>query len=79
MSHAEALSSADTAWLRMDRPTNLMLVCGVMTLDRRLSADRLKRVLRERLLRFDRFRQHIVDRHGSPATAAVSADMRAKM
>lgn len=67
MSRNEALSNADTAWLRMDQPTNLMVVCGVMAFDRPLTAGALKRILRQRLLRFDRFRQRVVDAGGAPA------------
>ena len=26
----ERMSSVDTAWLRMDRPSNLMMICGVL-------------------------------------------------
>ncbi|HSP98000.1 MAG TPA: wax ester/triacylglycerol synthase family O-acyltransferase [Candidatus Dormibacteraeota bacterium] len=67
MSQLEAMSNADTAWLHMDQPTNLMVVCGVMVLDRRLTADRLKQILRDRLLQFDRFRQRVVEDGGAPA------------
>ena len=28
----ERMSSVDTAWLRMHRPTNLMMICGVLIL-----------------------------------------------
>jgi WS/DGAT/MGAT family acyltransferase len=65
MNRTEPLSSADTAWLRMDQPTNLMLVCGVMILDRPLAAEDLKSLIRSRLLSFDRFRQRIDERRGS--------------
>src|SRR5512143_3015283 len=34
MSNRERISSVDTAWLRMDRPTNLMMIVGVMMFDR---------------------------------------------
>jgi WS/DGAT/MGAT family acyltransferase len=67
MSHYEPLSNADTAWLRMDDPTNLMMICGVMIFDRPLDRERLRRTIAERLLVYDRFRQRIVNRHRSPA------------
>ena len=30
MARREKISAVDTAWLRMDRPGNLMMICGVM-------------------------------------------------
>ena len=57
MSKREKISAVDTAWLRMDRPANLMMICGVLTFDRRLSLARLRAVIDERFLVFRRFRQ----------------------
>lgn len=57
MARREKLSAVDTAWLRMDRPANLMMICGVLMFDRRLSLARLRRVVDERFLVFRRFRQ----------------------
>jgi diacylglycerol O-acyltransferase len=51
------MSSVDTAWLRMDRPSNLMMICGVLSFAERLTLARLKSTLRNRFLRFERFRQ----------------------
>jgi hypothetical protein len=48
MSHQEPLSSADTAWLRMDERTNLMVITGVMTFDGPLDRERVKRTAAER-------------------------------
>jgi WS/DGAT/MGAT family acyltransferase len=62
----EALSALDTAWLRMDRPANLMMICGMMLLDERVDLPRLKDVVRTRMLCFHRFRQRVVDARGSP-------------
>jgi WS/DGAT/MGAT family acyltransferase len=56
----ERMSSVDTAWLRMDRPSNLMMICGVLIFREHLSLARLKTTLTERFLRFERFRQHPV-------------------
>ena len=57
MSRREAISAVDTAWLRMDRPANLMMICGVLTFERRLDLARLRAVIGERFLVFRRFRQ----------------------
>ena len=57
MSKRENISAVDTAWLRMDRPANLMMICGVLTFERRLSLARLRAVIGERFLVFRRFRQ----------------------
>jgi diacylglycerol O-acyltransferase len=54
------VSAVDTAWLRMDRPANLMMICGVLMLDRPLSLARLRRIVGERFLVFRRFRQRTV-------------------
>jgi diacylglycerol O-acyltransferase len=56
----ERMSSVDTAWLRMDRPSNLMMICGVLILGERLTVDRLRATLSDRFLRFRRFRQRAV-------------------
>lgn len=57
MSHRESMSSVDTAWLRMDRPSNLMQIVGVMVFDGKLDFARLRLVIENRLLRFRRFSQ----------------------
>ena len=54
------MSSGDAAWLGMEDPTNLMMVTGVMLLDGRLDAARLKSVLDRRLAPFGRFHQRVV-------------------
>jgi diacylglycerol O-acyltransferase / wax synthase len=54
------MSSVDTAWLRMDRPSNLMMICGVLIFGERLTLARLKSTLSDRFLRFKRFRQRPV-------------------
>ena len=56
----EPLSAVDHAWLRMDDPTNLMIICGVLVLDEPVELDRLKAILKRRLLPIRRFRQHII-------------------
>lgn len=62
----QRMSSVDTAWLRMDRPSNLMMICGVMILRERVALRRLKSTIGKRFLRFKRFRQRPVQ---SPAGA----------
>ncbi len=57
----EAMSKVDTAWLRMESPTNLMMITGVLIFRARLDADRLKHLLEERFLAYRRFRQKAVD------------------
>jgi diacylglycerol O-acyltransferase / wax synthase len=54
------LSPVDLAWLRMDDPTNLMMISGVLVFDGPLSRDQLAAALEERLLVVPRFRQKVV-------------------
>ena len=51
------MSAVDTAWLRMDRPHNLMVICGVLIFDRPVEFARLARVIEQRFVTFERFRQ----------------------
>ena len=60
MSKREPMSSIDTAWLRMDRPTNRMVVIGVMTLDGTLPVERFRRIIASGFLGHRRFRQRAV-------------------
>ena len=55
-------SSADTAWLHMDRPTNLMVINSVLLFDEPVNWERLQQITQRRLVdRFPRFRQHVVE------------------
>jgi WS/DGAT/MGAT family acyltransferase len=56
---AEPLSSVDAAWLRMEDPTNLMMVTGILLFDEPLDFKRVRSTLERRLLAFDRFRQRV--------------------
>ena len=56
----ERMSSVDTAWLRMDRPSNLMMICGVLVFHERIALGRLRRTIADRFLRFKRFQQRPV-------------------
>jgi len=57
----EPMSKVDTAWLRMESPTNLMMITGLMFFSQRMELRKLKRVIAERFLAFPRFRQKAVD------------------
>lgn len=57
---SERISGIDTAWLRMERPTNLMMIAGVMVFDRPLDYPRLKEIIEIRFLKYPRFRQKVV-------------------
>ncbi len=63
---SERLSNVDTAWLRMEDPTNLMMVTGVLVFYQPLNYARLRQTLEQRLLIFDRFHQQIVNANGTP-------------
>ena len=62
----EPLLAVDHAWLRMDDPTNLMIINGVLVLDERIEMETLRTLLERRLLPIRRFRQRVVMRGGSP-------------
>jgi diacylglycerol O-acyltransferase len=56
------MSNADAAWLHMDRPTNLMVVNALLWFEEPVDADRVKGILRSRLVEpFPRFRQLVVE------------------
>ncbi len=56
----ERISGVDTAWLRMEHPTNLMMIVGVMMFDAQLELAAVKRVIASRFLAYRRFRQKAV-------------------
>jgi len=57
----EPISKVDTAWLRMEQPTNLMMINGVIIFDDQLDYERLLETIEQRFLTFRRFRQKAVD------------------
>jgi WS/DGAT/MGAT family acyltransferase len=57
----EPMSRVDTAWLRMERPTNPMMITGVLMFSEPMTLARLKRVIRQRFLAYRRFRQRPVE------------------
>ena len=69
----EPMSKVDTAWLRMESPTNLMMITGVLIFSERLELKKLKGVIERRFLAFRRFRQKAVD-SGSAAFWETDAD-----
>ncbi|WP_022834520.1 wax ester/triacylglycerol synthase family O-acyltransferase [Salisaeta longa] len=69
MKDYEPLSGVDAAWLRMDRPTNLMTITAVVVLQDPMDTDALKALIEERFLGFTRFRQRIEDLDGTPRWA----------
>ena len=48
----ERMSAVDTAWLRMDRPTNRMVIVGVLLFDQAVDYDRLLATFAARFMRF---------------------------
>jgi WS/DGAT/MGAT family acyltransferase len=57
---AERMSRVDTAWLRMDNDVNLMMIVGVWLLEPALDYAQLCERVGAKLLRYDRFRQKVV-------------------
>jgi diacylglycerol O-acyltransferase / wax synthase len=53
----ERMSKVDTAWLRMDSATNLMMIVGVWILQPGISREGLAQRVRDRLLPYRRFTQ----------------------
>lgn len=61
----EPMSNVDTAWLRMERPTNLMMITGVVVFEDRVSVEALRETIRHRFLSFPRFNRRPVERAGA--------------
>jgi WS/DGAT/MGAT family acyltransferase len=57
----EPMSKVDTAWLRMESPTNLMMITGVLTFSARLELQKLRELIASRFLAYRRFGQRAVD------------------
>ncbi len=57
----EPISKVDTAWLRMEQPTNLMMITGVIVLSEPVDFQHFKDIISNRFLAFPRFRQKAVD------------------
>ncbi|MDT8306316.1 MAG: wax ester/triacylglycerol synthase family O-acyltransferase [Anaerolineae bacterium] len=72
--HREPMANVDHAWLRMDDPTSLMMITGVITFAEPLSYEQVCQVIEERLLTFDRFKQRVSMSHSSLASACWEDD-----
>jgi diacylglycerol O-acyltransferase len=57
----ERMTKVDTAWLRMDSDANLMMIVGVWTLKPGIKHADLCQRVEERLLKYGRFRQRVVE------------------
>ena len=57
----ERMSKVDTAWLRMDNESNLMMINGVWTLSPGIGWQALCERVEQRLLQYPRFRQRVVE------------------
>ncbi|WP_417545099.1 WS/DGAT/MGAT family O-acyltransferase [Marinobacter sp.] len=55
------MAAVDRSWLRMDTPSNPMMISTVLVFDKPIAINRLRHLLNERFLRFQRFRQRVVD------------------
>ena len=60
----ERMSKVDTAWLRMDCDSNLMMIVGVWVLRPGISYKALCDRIEERLLKYPRFTQRVVQYAG---------------
>jgi WS/DGAT/MGAT family acyltransferase len=59
---SQRMSHADAAWLHMDRPTNLMVITGVLWFDEQPDWEGVRERIRQRMVeRFPRFRQRVVE------------------
>ncbi len=59
--HGERMSKVDTAWLRMDSPSNLMMIVGVLVLRPGITYAALLKRIRSRVLQYPRFIQCVVE------------------
>ncbi len=57
----ERMSKVDTAWLRMDSDSNLMMIVGVWVTKPGLPVAELKQRVEDRLLKYPRFKQRVVE------------------
>jgi diacylglycerol O-acyltransferase len=57
--HETPFFSVDSTWLHMDAPCNRVTIVGLGLYDEPMKFARLRAVVQDRLLRFDRFRQRV--------------------
>ena len=55
----ERMSKVDTAWLRMDSPSNLMIILGVWLIKPGVSYEAARDRIEERMLKYPRFGQRV--------------------
>ena len=72
---AERMSKVDTAWLRMDSPTNLMMIVGVWIIKPGVSYPAVCQRIEERLLKYPRFGQR-VEQDATGASWVEDTDFR---
>ena len=53
------MTRVDQAWLHMEKPTNLMMITGVMMFETQLDINKLKKVINDRFMAYPRFRQKV--------------------
>ncbi len=56
----ERMSGVDTAWLRMEHPSNLMMIVGVMIFKKKVDLKVLTTTVEQRFLPFKRFKQKAI-------------------
>jgi diacylglycerol O-acyltransferase / wax synthase len=76
MADREKMSGVDTAWLRMDRPDNLMMIVGAMRFPKPLKVTVVRRIIAERLLAYPRFQDRVVQLSGIPFWEHTKPDLR---
>ena len=60
MANRERISGVDTAWLRMEHPTNLMMIVGVLMFREKISLAQVRKILEAQWLTFQRFKQKAI-------------------
>ncbi|MCL4811159.1 MAG: wax ester/triacylglycerol synthase family O-acyltransferase [Vicinamibacteraceae bacterium] len=68
------IASVDSAWLRMDEPTNQMVVTGILIFETPVAFSDIRRILDEKLLRFPRFSQRVADGDAAVGTPTWETD-----
>lgn len=61
MTQREPMAKVDTAWLRMESPSNLMMITGVIVLSEQVDFANFRRAIADRFLAFPRFKQKAVN------------------
>ncbi len=61
MPSPQPMGAADAAWLHMERPNNLMVINGVFEVEGEMTLGEVRTLVSDRLLRFPRFGERIVD------------------